>query len=75
MAEGAPGRASGPDGFRAVVLDRPLAEQRSTFIAGDSSASGPAGALRDEPNWSFRVLEAGHWPMVSAPDELVELLR
>jgi pimeloyl-ACP methyl ester carboxylesterase len=30
-----------------VVLDRPLAEQRSSFIAGDSSASGPAGALRD----------------------------
>jgi hypothetical protein len=30
--------------------------------------------MRKEPSWTFRTLEASHWPMVSAPDELVALL-
>jgi len=29
--------------------------------------------MRGEPNWTFRTLEAGHWPMVSAPHEFVAL--
>lgn len=30
--------------------------------------------MRDEPNWTSRTIDTGHWPMVSAPGELVEQL-
>jgi hypothetical protein len=30
--------------------------------------------MRKEPNWSFRTIDTGHWPMVSTPERLVELL-
>jgi hypothetical protein len=36
--------------------------------------SDDVAALRGEPGWTFRELEAGHWPMVAVPDELVALL-
>jgi hypothetical protein len=36
--------------------------------------SDDLSALRGEPGWSFRELEAGHWPMVSAPEDLVAVL-
>jgi pimeloyl-ACP methyl ester carboxylesterase len=60
-----------------VVLKRPLAEQRATYIActmGGHWVSDEVAAMRKEPNWSFRTIDTGHWPMVSAPDRLVELL-
>jgi pimeloyl-ACP methyl ester carboxylesterase len=60
-----------------AVLERPLAAQRATYIAcamGGQSASEDAARMRDEASWTFRTLDPGHWPMVSAPDELVELL-
>jgi hypothetical protein len=60
-----------------VILNRPLAEQRATYIActlGGYWVSDDVTAMRQEPNWTFRTLHAGHWPMASAPDELVALL-
>jgi pimeloyl-ACP methyl ester carboxylesterase len=60
-----------------AVLARPLAEQPATYIAaalGSHAESEEVVAMRDEPNWTFRTIDTGHWPMVSAPDELVELL-
>jgi hypothetical protein len=30
--------------------------------------------MREEPTWTFRTLETGHWPMVSDPGGLVALL-
>ena len=30
--------------------------------------------MRSDPGWRFRTLATGHWPMVSAPDELARLL-
>ena len=60
-----------------VVLSRPLAEQQATYIVctmGGHSASEDVAAMREEPNWTFRALEAGHWPMVSSPEALVALL-
>ncbi len=30
--------------------------------------------MRKEPNWTFRTLDIGHWPMVSTPNRLVALL-
>ena len=31
-------------------------------------------AMRNEPNWTFRTIQTGHFPMVSTPNRLVELL-
>src|SRR5579863_1104811 len=60
-----------------AVLCRPLGEQRATYIActmGGHWRSDEVAAMRKEPNWTFRTIETGRWPMVSAPDELVALL-
>ena len=57
-----------------AVLNRPLAEQRATYIACSFETSDEVAAMREEANWTFRTLGTGHWPMVSAPDELVTLL-
>jgi pimeloyl-ACP methyl ester carboxylesterase len=57
-----------------AVLDRPLALQRATYIACSFGISDDVAAMRGEPNWTFRTLESGHWPMVSAPNRLVALL-
>jgi pimeloyl-ACP methyl ester carboxylesterase len=60
-----------------AVMTRPLAEQRATYIAaalGSHAEAEDVRALRGEPNWTFRKIDTGHWPMVSAPDELVALL-
>ena len=57
-----------------AVLSRPLAKQRATYIACTFEISDDVAAMREEPSWTFRTLQTGHWPMVSAPDELVVLL-
>lgn len=58
-----------------AVMERPLVEQRTTYIARSSGHSeDTVAAMRGEPNWTFRKLDAGHWPMVAAPSELVALL-
>ena len=57
-----------------AVLHRPLAEQRATYIVCSFEESDDVAAMRGAPNWTFRTLETGHWPMVSAPGELVALL-
>jgi hypothetical protein len=30
--------------------------------------------MRQEPNWTWRTSDTGHWLMVSTPDQLVALL-
>ena len=57
-----------------AVLDRPLAERRATYVVCSFKISDDVEAMRGEPNWTFRRLQTGHWPMVSAPDGLVALL-
>lgn len=57
-----------------VVLERPLAEQRATYVACSLEIPDEVAAMREEPNWAFRALRTGHWPMISRPDELVTLL-
>lgn len=52
-------------------------EQRATYIAcmmGGHWLSDEVAAMRKEPNWTFRTIDTGHWPMVSTPDRLVALL-
>jgi hypothetical protein len=51
--------------------------QRATYIACTRAghwASDDVAAMRTERNWTFRTLDAGHWPMVSVPAELVAML-
>lgn len=58
-------------------LVRPLSAQRATYIACTKAghwASDDVAAMRTAPNWTFRTLDAGHWPMVSVPAELAALL-
>ena len=55
-------------------MNRSLAQQRATYIACTFETSDDVAAIREEPSWTFRALHTGHWPMVSAPDELVALL-
>lgn len=58
-------------------LVRPLGAQRATYIACTRAghwASDDVAAMRTERNWTFRTLDAGHWPMVSVPAELVAML-
>lgn len=57
-----------------VVLSHSLAEQRATYIECSFRGSDGAASMRGQPNWSFRALRTGHWPMISAPDGLTELL-
>ena len=57
-----------------LVLNRPLAEQRATYIASSFGLSDDVAAMREEPPWTFRELKTGHWPRVSAPERLVVLL-
>jgi pimeloyl-ACP methyl ester carboxylesterase len=57
-----------------AVLNRPLAEQRATYVACSFGDSNDVASMRGEPNWSFRALRTGHWPMVSAPAALTKLL-
>lgn len=57
-----------------AVLNRPLADQRTTCITCSLADSGDVAAMREEPNWTVRTLRSGHWPMVSAPDELTAML-
>jgi pimeloyl-ACP methyl ester carboxylesterase len=62
-----------------AVLNRPLAQQRASYIVCekehfDGNLSEDVVAMLAEPNWTFHSLDTGHWPMVSAPDELTTLL-
>ncbi len=56
-----------------AVMNRPLAQQRATYILCSFEVSGDIATMREKPSWTFRNLEAGHWPMVSKPGELTEL--
>ncbi|MGZ4630918.1 MAG: alpha/beta fold hydrolase [Oryzihumus sp.] len=57
-------------------LTRPLEQLSATFVActlPDGPEQRPhVEALRDA--WDFVELETGHWPMVSTPEQLVEVL-
>ncbi len=57
-----------------AVLNRPLAEQRATYVACAFEVSDDVAAMGEEPTWTVRKMDAGHWPMVSAPGALVRLL-
>jgi pimeloyl-ACP methyl ester carboxylesterase len=62
-----------------AVLTRPLSNQHATYVVCEKDHYGgrvsrDITALRHAPTWRFHTLDTGHWPMVSAPDQLVALL-
>jgi hypothetical protein len=60
-----------------LTLKRPLSTQPTTYIATTGGSHSPIAqvqAMRREPMWTFRTLQAGHWPMVTVPGELVQSL-
>jgi len=52
-----------------VTCSVPLAQVREMIAAGHPWFAALAG-----PQWSFRELPTGHWPMFSVPDQLAPLL-
>jgi pimeloyl-ACP methyl ester carboxylesterase len=62
-----------------ATLTRPVSAQRSTYIVCSMDHFGghlapEVSVMREEPNWTFRTLDTGYWPMISAPGELAALL-
>lgn len=60
-------------------LENALVDIRATCIARDdwlSNSSEPAllETLKKRPNWSFKSIDGGHWPMVTMPHDLAEML-
>lgn len=62
-----------------AVLRTDLAAQPTTYVALSASGAEQAWAeapeiARRAPGWRRRHIGGGHWPMVSRPDEMIELL-
>lgn len=60
-------------------LSTPLAEISATFIAredwlADSRESGLIEQLKGNEKWNFRSIDGGHWPMLTIPRQLSELI-
>jgi hypothetical protein len=61
-------------------LPGPLTRLRATFISEEGWLKALREAeliemLRNHDNWEFKVIEGGHWPMLTMPDELSALLN
>lgn len=63
-----------------VRLQTPITDQALTFVATGPEGEDPMASLPPElsastpERWTLRTLTSGHWPMVSKPEQLVELL-
>lgn len=56
-----------------VELTQPIANQPSTYIARAHTGTH-LETLQVAHGWDVHHLEAGHWPMLSVPDQLADLL-
>jgi pimeloyl-ACP methyl ester carboxylesterase len=54
--------------------DLPRRYIHCTVKPGEDSFAGIAKAVADDPSWRFDTLATGHDPMVTAPEELADLL-
>jgi pimeloyl-ACP methyl ester carboxylesterase len=60
-------------------MNRPLADQRATYVICSMEHVGgqiapDVAAMRMAPTWDFETLNTGHWPMISTPGPLADLL-
>jgi len=58
----------------------PLTMLRATFISEEgwlrsSREADLVETLRNQRSWEFKVIEGGHWPMLTIPDEISRLLH
>ncbi|WP_432487962.1 alpha/beta fold hydrolase [Kineococcus sp. SYSU DK018] len=66
--------------LEAATLDRPVTSTAATYVATapagqDPLANVPAEVRGDLPErWRLRTLTSGHWPMLSAPDAVADLI-
>ena len=59
--------------FEPAALERPLDQVRATYVQClQPLRSRPAEA--EVFGWGFKTIDTGHWPMVSRPKELIDLL-
>jgi pimeloyl-ACP methyl ester carboxylesterase len=63
-----------------AVLATPLSALRATFVSekgwlSSSRESDLIVNLRQESKWEFKSIEGGHWPMLTMPDQLSNLLQ
>ena len=61
-------------------LEAALSKLRATFISEESwltmsRESDLIDALKQESTWDFKTIAGGHWPMLTIPEELSELLH
>lgn len=56
-----------------VELSHPVADQASTYISS-AQASTDTETTTNQQRWKFHYIEAGHWPMLTIPDQLTEIL-
>lgn len=70
-ATGHPGRTL----FEPAVLTSPLSGVYIACTKPTDALSAEAEALTNQPGWTLLRLDTGHWPMVSAPDELANALH
>jgi pimeloyl-ACP methyl ester carboxylesterase len=59
--------------FEPAALERPLDQLRGTYVQCLHPAR-PRPPEADVFGWGFKTIDTGHWPMVSRPKELVDLL-
>lgn len=61
-----------------AIMGRPVETIPATFIVSTPDDAEPLpdsiAGLDAEPTWTVLRMRAGHWPMVSFPDQLAELL-
>ncbi|GIG63806.1 alpha/beta fold hydrolase [Phytomonospora endophytica] len=60
-----------------AALARPLSQLRATYVnctVPNPAIPQAAEALREAPGWTFTEIATGHWPMLTAPVELAEIL-
>ncbi|MEV0644687.1 alpha/beta hydrolase [Phytomonospora sp. NPDC050363] len=60
-----------------AVLARPLSQLRATYVnctVPNAELVPQAAALADAPGWTFAEIPTGHWPMLTAPEALAEIL-
>ncbi|RFA29225.1 hypothetical protein CAI21_10695 [Alkalilimnicola ehrlichii] len=63
-----------------AALAKPLSTLNATFIARPGWLAGSRElelikALRQERSWTFKTVDGGHWPMITVPERLSELLH
>lgn len=63
-----------------AILETALSKLRATFLSEEgwlttSREADYVSALKRESTWDFKIIAGGHWPMLTIPDQLSELLH